>query len=84
MSLCEWHGPCHVDLLSHGRIEFDSHINLVVNPDKNYCTGLRSASSSNYAPQLTLTPSTPNVTVRVELTNGAGNCNNGPSIIPSP
>jgi len=59
-------------------------INLVVNPNKKYCTGSRSASSSNYARQLTLTPSTPNVTVRVELTNGAGNCNNGPSITYSP
>ena len=57
-------------------------INLVVNPDNNYCTVLRSASSSNYAPQLTLTPSSPNVTVRVELTNGNGNCDNGPSISP--
>ena len=59
-------------------------INLVVNPDNNYCTGLRSALSSNYAPQLTLTPSTPNVTVSVELTNGQGNCDNGPSITYSP
>ena len=57
-------------------------INLVVNPDNNYCTGVGSASSSNYAPQLTLTPSSPNVTVRVELTNGNGNCDNGPSISP--
>jgi len=59
-------------------------INLVVNPNKNHCTGSGSTSSSNYAPQITLTPSTPNVTVRVELTNGAGNCNNGPSITYSP
>ena len=59
-------------------------INLVIDPDNNYCTDLRSASSSNYAPQLTLTSSTPNVTVRVELTNGEGNCDNGPSISYSP
>ena len=59
-------------------------INLVVDPNKKYCTGSGSASSSNYAPQLTLTSSTPNVTVRVEITNGQGNCNNGPSITYSP
>ena len=59
-------------------------IDLVVNPNKKYCTGSGSASSSNYAPQLTLTSSTPNVTVRVEITNGQGNCNNGPSITYSP
>ena len=57
-------------------------INLVINPDKKYCTGSGSASNSDYAPQLTLTSSSPNVTVRVELTSGNEFCSNGPIISP--